>query len=407
MEILLLGIYSFFVWLIFIKFKWLPWNIYSQVTVVVIPIVALTALILSLNVFAPSSSDVRVYRYVVPVVSQVRGRVIEVPIEEGNRPVKKGDVLFRIDPTPYQLQVNVLEAQLANAVAQQKQLGESLKGAKATVAGAQSSIAAAEARMREVNAKLELARRRVEQNRELVATGAGSKFDLEQAETNLADLTSQFAAAKSAEMQARAGEAQAVAGQGEVQQKLGATVKGEFAQVAQIRAQLENAKWELDQTTTRSPCDCYVVNLQIRPGGFVAGLPLNPVVTLVEATGSVVALFSQNELHQVAPGNEAEFALQTIPGRVIKAKVDSVIWASGAGQVQATGTLPMTGVLTAPPQRFAVKFVVADKDKELFLAAGAAGAAAIYTEHAAFLHIIRKVILRVGSYLNYLVLKLH
>ncbi len=75
--------------------------------------------------------------------------------------------------------------------------------------------------------------------------------------------------------------------------------------------------------------------------------------------------------------------------------------------MQATGTLPMTGVLTAPPQRFAVKFVVADKDKELFLAAGAAGAAAIYTEHAAFLHIIRKVILRVGSYLNYLVLKLH
>jgi multidrug resistance efflux pump len=252
-----------------------------------------------------------------------------------------------------------------------------------------------------------LARKRVEQNRELVATGAGSKFDLEQAETNLAELTGQLASARSAELQARAGEQQAVAGQGEVQQKLGATVKGEFAQVAQIRAQLENAKWELEQTTTRSPCDCYVVNLQLRPGGFVAGLPLNPVVTLVEATGSVVALFSQNELHQVAPGNEAEFALQTIPGRVIKGKVDSIIWASGAGQVQSTGSLPMTGVLTAPPQRFAVKFDVADKDKDLFLAAGAAGAAAIYTEHAEFLHIIRKVILRVGSYLNYLVLKLH
>ena len=67
----------------------------------------------------------------------------------------------------------------------------------------------------------------------------------------------------------------------------------------------------------------------------------------------------------------------------------------------------MTGVLTAPPQRFAVKFDVADRDKELFLAAGAAGDAAIYTEHAAILHIIRKVILRVGSYTNYLVLKLH
>ena len=55
MEIILLGIYSFFVWLIFFKFKWLPWNTTSQVTVVVIPIVGLTALILLLNIFAPSS----------------------------------------------------------------------------------------------------------------------------------------------------------------------------------------------------------------------------------------------------------------------------------------------------------------------------------------------------------------
>ena len=48
--------------------------------------------------------------YVVPIVSQVRGRVIEVPVEN-NRPVKKGDVLFRIDPTPYQNEVHSLEAQ--------------------------------------------------------------------------------------------------------------------------------------------------------------------------------------------------------------------------------------------------------------------------------------------------------
>jgi multidrug efflux pump subunit AcrA (membrane-fusion protein) len=93
MEALLLAIYSFFVWLIFFKFKWLPWNKVSQVTVVIIPIVALTALILFLNVYAPSSSDVRVIKYVVQVVPQVRGRVIEVPVE-GNNVVKKGDVLF-------------------------------------------------------------------------------------------------------------------------------------------------------------------------------------------------------------------------------------------------------------------------------------------------------------------------
>jgi len=407
MEVLLLGIYSFFVWLIFIKFKWLPWNIYSQVTVVVIPIVAMAALILGLNIVAPTSSDLRVFRYTVPIVSQVRGRVIEVPIEEGNRPVKKGDVLFRIDPTPYQLQVNTLQAQLANAVAQQKEVEESLKGAQAAVAAAKSSIAQAAARTTEVTSQLDLARKRVAQYRELVATGAGTRFDLEQAETNVANLNGQLAAAQSAEAAARAGEQQAIASREQVQQKLGAKVDGEYAQVAQIRAQLESAKWDLDQTTTRSPCDCYVVNLQLRPGGFVAGLPVAPVMSLVEATGSVVALFAQNELHQVEPGNEAEFALQTYPGQIVKGEVNSIIWASGAGQLPATGTLPMTGVLNAPAQRFAVKFDVAEKDKALFLAAGAAGSAAIYTEHGEMIHIIRKVILRVGSYLNYLILKLH
>jgi len=407
MDILLLGIYSFFVWLIFIKFKWLPWNIYSQVTVVIIPIVALTVMILTLNVVAPSSADLRVFRFTVPIVSQVRGRVIEVPIEEGNRPVKKGDVLFRIDPTPYQLQVNTLQAQLANAIGSQKELQESYKGAQAKVTETKGAIEQAGARSAEISARIELARRRVAQYRELAASGAGTKFDLEQAETNLADLNQQLAAARSSESQARAGEQQAVAGQAQVQQRLGANVNGEYAQVAQIRAQLESAKWDLDQTTTRSPCDCYVVNLQLRPGGFVAALPVAPVLTLVETTGTVIALYRQNELHQVEPGNEAEFALDTYPGRIIKGTVNSIVWASGAGQVQASGALPMTGVLTAPAQRFAVKFDMAERDKELFLAAGAAGDAAIYTDHAAALHILRKVILRVGSYMNYLVLKLH
>ena len=407
MEVLLLGIYSFFVWLIFIKLKWLPWNIVSQVTVVIIPIVGLAVLILLLNIFAPSSSDVRVYKYTIPVVSQVRGRVIEVPVVEGNVLVKKGEVLFRVDPTPYQLDVNTLEAQLVNAQATQRELEEQAKGAKAKVAEARGSIAQATSRTREVSARLELALKRVEQHRELAATGAGTKFDLERAETDVKELGGQLDAARSVEAQARAGEAQALAAEQQVQQKLGAKVNGEYAQVAQIRAQLENAKWLLDQTTTRSPCDCYVINLQLRAGGFVAAIPFNAVMTLVEADGQVVALYNQNELHQVAPGNEAEFALKTLPGRIIKAKVDSVVWAQGQGQLPVSGTIPMSGFMAQPPGRFAVKFDIAERDRALFLAAGAAGDAAIYTEHLAAIHIIRKVILRVGSYLNYLIPKLH
>ena len=393
MEALLLGIYSFFVWLIFIKLKWLPWNIKTQVIVVIIPVVGMAALILLLNIFAPSSSDVRVYKYIVPIVSQVKGRVIEVPVEEGNRLVKKGEVLFKIDPEPYRLAVNQLEAQLANAVASQKELQESLKAAR-------GSVEQSNARMREVGARLELARLRVTQNRELVSTGAGSKFDLEQAETNLKELEGQLEAARATQVQAQAGEQQ-------VRQKLGAQVNGEFAQIAQIRAQLDNARWELEQTVTLSPCDCYVVNLQLRPGAFVAGVPFNAVMSLVEAQGQVVALFNQNELHQIKPGNAAEFTLYTDPGRVIRGKVDSIIWAQGQGQLPQSGTLPMTGVLNAPPGRFAVKFDIDDKDRQVFTAAGAAGAAAVYTDRLAAIHIIRMVILRVGAYTNYLILKLH
>jgi multidrug resistance efflux pump len=392
-EVLLLGIYSFFVWLIFIKLKWLPWNVATQVTVVIIPVVGMAALILLLNIFAPSSADVRVYKYTVPIVSQVRGRVIEVGVEEGNQLVKKGDLLFRIDPRPYELEVNTLEAQLVNTQAAMRDLEEQAKGAAAKIEESQS-------RTREVSAKLQLTRKRVEQYRELAKAGAGNRFDLERTQTEAREQQGQLDAARSAEVQAGASEQQ-------LQQKLGARVNGEYAQVAQIRAQLENAKWQLEQTTTRSPCDCYVINLQLRPGGFVAGIPLNPVMTLIEAEGQVVAFYHQNELHQVKPGDEAEFTLATIPGRIVKAKVDSIVWAQGQGQLQASGTIPMSGVVAQPPGRYAVKFNIEERDRAQFLAAGAAGQAAIYTEHLEAVHIIRKVILRVGSYLNYLVLKLH
>src|SRR6476619_2037287 len=125
MEVILLGIYSFFVWLIFIKLKLLPWTTPWKVGVAIIPVVALATMMLLLNIFAPTTSDVRVVKYVVPIVSQVKGRVLEVPVEN-HRPVKKGDVLFKIDPTPYEIEVRSLEAQLlsdeAKVVAEQARL---------------------------------------------------------------------------------------------------------------------------------------------------------------------------------------------------------------------------------------------------------------------------------------------
>ena len=130
-------------------------------------------------------------------------------------------------------------------------------------------------------------------------------------------------------------------------------------------------------------------------------------MTFVEDEFQVIALFQQNELHEVQPGDEAEIALETYPGRIIKASVDSIVWAQGQGQIPMSATLPQTGTAPLPPGRFAVRLQIAEKDRELFLAAGAMGHGAIYTQHGHHIHILRKVIMRVGSYLNWLVLKLH
>ena len=378
MEALILGIYSFFVWLIFFKFKLLPWNTTSQVTVVVIPIVGLTTLILMLNVYAPSSADVRVIKYVVQVVPQVRGRVIEVPVE-GNNPVKKGEVLFRIDPTPYELQVKTLEAQLATTTASVQQLHEQLKSA--------------EGKTKAVRAKLELERTRVQQNRELAATGAGDRFALEQSEANVQELESELSASVAAEAQIRA--------------QLNATVGDDQAEIAQIKAQLASARWELSQTVFYAPANGTVINLQLRPGQMATALGMLPVMTFVEDEFQVLALYDQNELHEVQPGDEAEIALETYPGRIIKASVNSIVWAQGQGQIPMSQTLPQTGARPMPPGRFAVRLDIAPRDRELFLAAGAVGHGAIYTQHGKHIQILRKVILRVGSYLNWLILKLH
>ncbi len=417
MEILLLGIYSFFVWLIFIKLKLLPWTTPWKVGVAIFPVVAILILLLLLNIVAPTTSDVRVVRYVVPIVSQVRGRVIEVPVEN-NRPVKTGDVLFKIDPTPYQNEVNSLEAKLAADEAKvgadrqrQSEVQARLTDARSTEPQLREQLNQATSQMTALTASLELARTRVKQNTELVAAGAGNRFDLEQAQTNVNELTAQIAAARAAEQQVREKLAGRVNGElatvAEVKAQIAtaqAQVKMSEAQVETTRAQLENARWELSQTTVIAPGNGTMVNVMLRPGFFVAGMPFNEVMTFVDEEYQLFALFGQNELHQVVPGNHAEVTLDTYPGRVIKAHVDSIIWAQGQGQIEASGDLPKT-TFVPPPGRFPVKLVVGDHDRGLFLAAGARGSAALYTEHLALVHIIRKVLLRVASYLDYVIIK--
>jgi multidrug resistance efflux pump len=393
MELLLLGIYSFIVWLIFFKYQLLPWNTVSQVIVITLPIIGIAALILLLNVVAPSSADVRVINYVVAINARVNGLVTEVPVEP-NRPVRKGEVLFKLDPTPFELEVNAFEAQLqqldaalVTANANQRGLGEQLLNAR----GAKGAIAS----------QLKLARVREGQSRELAASGAGSHYEYEQAQADVTNLQAQLDAATASESQVREKLA-AKMDSGEMDEI--ADVK---AQIARAEAQLKDARWRLEQTVYRAPTNGTVVSLALRPGAMAVPLPLTPAMSFVEDEQWVMAIFKQNEVRRVKPGQEAEIAMKMYPGRIIKCKVDSIMWATAQGQLPIGGASTSTGVAPIPPYALAVRLLKDRDDTQLFLASGALGSGAIYTDSGEPLHILRKVILRVGTKIDWLILKLH
>jgi len=361
MELILLIIYSVIVWLIFFKFKLLPWNITSQVIVVTIPIIMLTVLILFMNICAPSSSDVRAQNYVIPIVPRVTGQVTDVPIEP-NRPIKKGDVLFKIDPVPFEA---------------------ASKAAEATLQGAKDQLNNATNKKASLTPRIDLAKKRVEQFTALSTAGAGKRADLEQAQSDLGNLQSEFLAADATESQAK-------------------------AQIAKSENDLINAKFDLEGTTYLAPANGRVANLALRPGVRATQFATMPVMSFIEEDEPwLLAFFRQNELRYVEAGDEAEIYMMQYPGRIIKCVVDSILWATAQGQMPISGNLQNTLPVTAPEQRIAVRLVLAPKDRQLFLAAGARGGGAIYTEHGKMIHIVRKVFLRVSAKLDWFVWKLH
>lgn len=394
MDILILGVYSFFVWLIFIKFKWLPWTIVSQVIVITIPVIALTALILLLNIFCPSSSDVRTINYVIPIVPRVTGQVTEVPIEP-NRPIKKGDVLFKIDPVPFELAVKAAESNLESAKISAVTAEASKRSFEFEVKSAQAKITALESQM-------DLAKKRVSQFTNLAGAGAGRGADLEKAQSDLGTLESEIAGAQATESQVKQ-QLSALTSDGEID--LIAQAK---AKIAKAESDLANAKYDLEGTIYVAPAAGRVANLALRPGARASQLPMSPVMSFIEDDDQwVIAFFRQNELRYVKPGDETEIVLKTHPNQIIKCTVDSILWATAQGQMPIAGTMANTPNEAAPEQRIGVRLKLAEKESGIFLAAGARGQGAIYTEKGTAVHIMRKVFLRVSTKMDWFVFKLH
>ena len=133
-----------------------------------------------------------------------------------------------------------------------------------------------------------------------------------------------------------------------------------------------------------------------------------PVMSFIDEDDPwLLAFYRQNELRYVEAGDEAEIYMMQYPGRIIKCTVDSILWATAQGQMPISGNLQNTLPVTAPEQRIAVRLVLTPKDKQLFLATGARGGGAIYTQQGKMIHIVRKVFLRVSAKLDWFVWKLH
>jgi multidrug resistance efflux pump len=246
-----------------------------------------------------------------------------------NQIVRTGDLLFRIDPTPFRIAVERAEAKLAAA-------GQAVGASTAAVDAAQAQLVeeiAQRGNVREQAARVF----------ELVRLGVYPRARSDQAQSQLDEAEAQVKRAEATLEQAR--------------QELGPQ-GADNPQIREALAALEQARLDLARTTLLAPGDGVVTNLQLNTGQFAA--VGQPALTFLDTRLVwLQAFLRENSLEYIAPGTPAEVVLDVLPGRVLPARVESVGWGVGEGDVDTMTGLPKTrqgtGGWLAPAQRFPVQ----------------------------------------------------
>jgi len=430
--VIIIGLYVGIIWLLFFKLEIVEPNAKSYTAAAIIGVVIVGAILLAANLFQPYSKSAVVSQYVVQIAPRVSGLVTKIDVRP-NVPVKKGDVLFEIDPRPFQATVDGLKATLVQAEQNAKMLKENFATAQANVTNAraalvnsrqqvkkfEANLAAATANVSQVEAQRDLAQLNYDRVAAAKEEDPGSIADatVDAKRQALLGMEDALAKAIASEAEARAavdavldgentlilqGQAQldsAEAAESKARLALESVIDGENTAVAQTRAQLRNAELNLSFTTVYAPADGFVTNLQLREG-FVVGSGA-PVMTFIDTSERyLVAPLGQNVVRHVEEGDDVEVALELYPGLILEGTVDSVIWATGEGQGAPSGVLPSVASVTGGTA-LAVRVGFPDLPADLELPVGAGGRAAIYTAKAKPLRIIRKITLRMYSWLNY------
>jgi len=384
MELLLILTYTAICVAIFRIFS-IPVNKWTLPTAVLGGIFLLGFILLVMNYNHPFTDNARIYFATTPILPDVRGRVVEVPVEP-NRTLKKGDVLFRVDDAPYRFEVEKRRAALAEAEQNVAQLKAGFDSAEAAVASTTAERDRAKAAYERFSQGNENAR----------AAGRDLPF-------SLADVENRRGLYLSAEGTLQQAVAKAEQARVTYQSEIG----GVHTSVARLRADLRDAEFDLDMTTVRAPGPGFVTQLALRPGMYVVPAPLRPVMVFVhEDDRTLAAGFQQNALQRVRAGDEAEVAFDAVPGRVFKAKVVRVLDAIAPGQFQASGSMQDMGERL--PGGRAVAVIEVNQDMSAYnIPGGAAAQVALYTPYWHHFAIIRRILLRMRSWQNYVFLEGH
>lgn len=427
---LIIGTYGLVCWLVFKKFKLIPVTTYTVCTAILGGVGILVGLYILLSVYHPVSHDGRMYAAVVQIVPNVRGTVVEVPVR-ANQPVKKGDVLFRIDPTSYQIEVDRLRAVLESKNVAVSQLSEQLAAAQAATAEAKANLLVAEssfdrqarealesaiAQEAQDQKRLELAQVQFGRAEKLLPTKAITQEEYDRQRTNLLSNEEEVRKAgnarRIAEEKLQSGSAsleavrQEIAGleaaERELELKVQAQTDGVNPEVREVMAQLDKARWDLEETVVRAPGDGYVPQVTLRPGQMAVPLPMKPLMVFVETEKPIlIGSFAQKSIAGIEPGLDGEVVFKAYPGRSFKVKVDRVMTAMSEGEILASGSLLET--TSKDDEGYVpVTFEYGDDIAALNLPAGAKGSIAIYTHRVHALSLVRKIILRMKSWENYL-----
>ncbi|MCF7745237.1 MAG: HlyD family secretion protein [Aeromonas veronii] len=341
MDLLLILTYTALCVAIFKIFR-IPLNKWTVPTAALGGVVLIGTLIMLMNYNHPYSEMARNYYLSTPIVPLVKGRVVEVPVQ-ANQPVKKGDVLFRLDDEPFRLKVESLSARLDANKDQLKSIDARLRSAK-------------------------LDRDRAS---DLMRRGVGKQRDLDVTQASVDEIAAQMD-----------------------QQR---------ATLEDLQAQLDEAKYQLAQTVVYAPSDGHVVQLALRPGMIATPFMYRPVMTFIHKDETAyVGWFWQNSMQRLAVGDEAEVVIDGIPGKIFKGKVTAVIPAIAAGNVQANAML-LDQTSAIRPGRMPVLISITDPEWAKYqVIAGASGQAAVYTEYFHHVSVMRKILLRMASWMNYL-----